>query len=170
MTETMIGLFRFRTEADIAVRDLGRMGFPDSAIRVIGPGCPAAGPLAAGLIRMGFERRTSEFFAESVRRGSVLVGVKTEGRRLGQAAGVLERRNASTIRRAPVSRAAANPAKPFEPGTVELTETAHRAVVSKAPRVVEEIVVHKDVTEREHTVRDDVKRTHVEIERDGPES
>jgi len=38
-------------------------------------------------------------------------------------------------------------------------------VVSKQPRVVEEVVIRKDVQERTETVRDKVRRSDVEVER-----
>jgi uncharacterized protein (TIGR02271 family) len=53
--------------------------------------------------------------------------------------------------------------------TIELTETAEEAVVSKRARVVEEVVVHKDVEERTETVRDTVRHTDVDIDRDAGE-
>jgi stress response protein YsnF len=37
-------------------------------------------------------------------------------------------------------------------------------VVSKTAHVAEEVVVHKDVTERTETVRDDVRREEVEVQ------
>lgn len=49
-------------------------------------------------------------------------------------------------------------------GTIELTETAEEAVVSKQARVVGEVVVSKDTTERQETVRDTVRRTDVDVE------
>ncbi len=49
-------------------------------------------------------------------------------------------------------------------GTIELTETSEEAVVSKQARVVEEVVVGKDVQERTETVRDTVRRTDVDVE------
>ncbi|MBA2646370.1 MAG: DUF2382 domain-containing protein [Pyrinomonadaceae bacterium] len=49
-------------------------------------------------------------------------------------------------------------------GTIELTETSEEAVVSKQARVVEEVVVGKDVQERTETVRDAVRRTDVDVE------
>jgi uncharacterized protein (TIGR02271 family) len=57
----------------------------------------------------------------------------------------------------------------FKEGTVELTETAEEAVVSKQARVVEEVVVGKDVTERTETVRDNLRRKDVEVEEIAPE-
>ncbi len=48
--------------------------------------------------------------------------------------------------------------------TFELTETSQEAIVSKRARVVEEVVVGKDVTERTETVNDTIRRTDVEVE------
>jgi uncharacterized protein (TIGR02271 family) len=52
----------------------------------------------------------------------------------------------------------------FKQGTVELTETAEEAVVSKQARVVEEVTVGKDVSERTQKVSDTLRRTEVEVE------
>jgi uncharacterized protein (TIGR02271 family) len=51
--------------------------------------------------------------------------------------------------------------------TVEVTETDEEAVVRKQARVVEEVVVHKDMQEQTETVRDTVRRTEVEVEEIG---
>ncbi|AKJ27471.1 YsnF/AvaK domain-containing protein [Caldimonas brevitalea] len=51
--------------------------------------------------------------------------------------------------------------------TLEVRETAEKAVVSKSARVVEEVVVGKDVTHQQEVVRDNLKRTEVEVERLG---
>jgi uncharacterized protein (TIGR02271 family) len=48
--------------------------------------------------------------------------------------------------------------------TVEVTETDEEAVIAKQARVVEEVVVRKDVQEQTETVRDTVRRTEVEVE------
>jgi len=52
----------------------------------------------------------------------------------------------------------------FREGTIELTETREEPVVSKEARVVEEVVVSKDVNQRTETVRDSVRRTDVRVE------
>jgi uncharacterized protein (TIGR02271 family) len=52
----------------------------------------------------------------------------------------------------------------FKEGTVELTESAEEAVVAKQARVVEEVTVGKDVTERTEKVRDTLRHTEVEVE------
>lgn len=52
--------------------------------------------------------------------------------------------------------------------TVELRETAEEAVVAKDARVVEEVVVRKEVGERVETIDDTVRHTEVEVERLDP--
>jgi uncharacterized protein (TIGR02271 family) len=52
----------------------------------------------------------------------------------------------------------------FKEGEIEITESAERAVVGKEARVVEEISLGKEVTEREETIRDTVRKTEVDIE------
>ena len=52
----------------------------------------------------------------------------------------------------------------FREGVIELTETAEEAVVSKQARVVEEVTINKNATDRTETVRDTVRRQDVEIE------
>ena len=54
-------------------------------------------------------------------------------------------------------------------GTLEVTETDEEAVIAKQARVVEEVVVRKDVQEHTETVRDTVRRTEVEVEPVGAE-
>jgi uncharacterized protein (TIGR02271 family) len=74
------------------------------------------------------------------------------------------------VERRPVDRpATAAELKTTAGETIELTETAEEAVVSKRARVVEEVVVHKDVEEHTETVRDTVRRTDVDIDRDAGE-
>jgi uncharacterized protein (TIGR02271 family) len=51
--------------------------------------------------------------------------------------------------------------------TIEVTETDEEAVARKQARVVEEVVVRKDVQEQAETVRDTVRRTEVEVEEIG---
>ncbi len=58
----------------------------------------------------------------------------------------------------------------FKEGIIELTETAEEAVVSKQARVVEEVVIGKDVSERQQTIQDTVRRTDVEVEQLGTDT
>lgn len=58
----------------------------------------------------------------------------------------------------------ANAADAFKEGTFEVTTQAEVPVVSKQARVVEEVVIDKEVADRTETIRDTVKRTDVEID------
>lgn len=51
----------------------------------------------------------------------------------------------------------------FTDKTVEMTESAEEAVVAKTARVVEEVGLRKEATDRTETVRDTVRREDVEI-------
>jgi stress response protein YsnF len=64
-------------------------------------------------------------------------------------------------RRRPVDSAATGDA--FEERTVEVRETEEVPVVEKTARVVEEVTVRKEETERTETVRDTVRRDEVEV-------
>jgi len=61
----------------------------------------------------------------------------------------------------PVTAADANL---FQERVIEATATSEEAVVGKEARVVEEIGIHKDVSDRTETVRDTVRRTEVEVD------
>lgn len=50
---------------------------------------------------------------------------------------------------------------------IEVTESAEEPVIGKRARVVEEVVVGKETTQRQETVRDTVRRTDVEVENVG---
>ena len=69
---------------------------------------------------------------------------------------ILERRPVSDGR--PVTDAS------FSEKVIEMTETAEEAVVSKTARVVEEVGLRKEATDRVETVRDTVRKEEVDIE------
>jgi len=69
------------------------------------------------------------------------------------------------VNRHPVNRAVTDAdLSGFKEGDIEITERAEQAVVSKQARVVEEVEVGKQVSEREQVVSDTVRRTDVEVE------
>ena len=69
------------------------------------------------------------------------------------------------VNRHPVNRAVTDAdLNNFKEGDIELTERAEQAVVGKQARVVEEVEIGKNVTEREETVRDTVRKTDVEVQ------
>jgi len=51
----------------------------------------------------------------------------------------------------------------FEGGVNEVTETAEVPVVAEVARVVEEVVIGKDLQERTETVRDTVRRADIDV-------
>lgn len=58
----------------------------------------------------------------------------------------------------------------FKEGSVEIREMAEEAVVSKTARVTGEVEIGKTATEREETIHDSVRKTHVDVEQLGAES
>ena len=73
-----------------------------------------------------------------------------------------------SVERRPVDQpvSAAN-MEAFQEQTIELREAAEEAVVEKTARVVEEVVVGKQVTERQQDIHDTVRHTDVQVEQLG---
>ncbi len=72
------------------------------------------------------------------------------------------------VNRRPVDRAVTDAdMSSFKEGDIEITERSEQAVVSKQARVVEEVEVGKQVSEREQVVSDTVRRTDVDVEEIG---
>jgi uncharacterized protein (TIGR02271 family) len=74
---------------------------------------------------------------------------------------VLHGQRVTIERRRPVETAV--PGHAFEERTVEVRETEEAPVVEKTARVVEEVAIRKEETERTEKVRDNVRREEVEI-------
>ncbi|CAA9386816.1 MAG: hypothetical protein AVDCRST_MAG74-841 [uncultured Pyrinomonadaceae bacterium] len=72
------------------------------------------------------------------------------------------------VNRHPVDRAVTDAdMASFKEGDIEITERSEQAVVSKQARVVEEVEIGKQVSEREQVVTDTVRRTDVDVEEIG---
>ncbi len=69
-----------------------------------------------------------------------------------------------TLERHPVTDGRPVTNADFTDKTIELTETAEEAVVSKTARVVEEVSLGKTATDRTETIRDTIRKEEVEIE------
>lgn len=70
-----------------------------------------------------------------------------------------------TVERRPVDREVRpEDMRAFENASIEMREHAEEAVVEKRARVVEEVVVGKEATERTEQINDTVRRTDVRIE------
>lgn len=63
-----------------------------------------------------------------------------------------------------------NDARGFEEKEIELTERAEVPVINKEARVVEEIKLSKEVTERNETINDTVRNTEIDIDKTGEEN
>jgi hypothetical protein len=70
-----------------------------------------------------------------------------------------------TVERRPANRLVENAPGAFKEGTIEITETSEIPIAEKQVRVIEEVVIGKEITEREETVRDTVKRREVEVDK-----
>ncbi len=68
------------------------------------------------------------------------------------------------VDRRPVNREATEADFNTNPGVVELTATGEEAVIGKRSRVVEEVLVGKEASERSEQINDTVRRTDVEVE------
>ncbi|MFC5478475.1 YsnF/AvaK domain-containing protein [Massilia suwonensis] len=55
----------------------------------------------------------------------------------------------------------------FKEQSIEMRETAEEAVVEKSARVVEEVMINKEVTQRDQQIKDTVRHTEVEVEQLG---
>lgn len=70
-----------------------------------------------------------------------------------------------TVERRAVDRVVGNGDMPsLHDGTIEVRSTAEEVVVDKQTRIVEEVVIRKDIEEHTETVTDTVRRTAVEVE------
>ncbi len=73
-----------------------------------------------------------------------------------------------SVQRTPVNQPASSAdIDAFKEGTIDVRETAEEPVVAKTARVVEEVSIGKEVTERTETISDTVRRTDVEVEQLG---
>lgn len=70
------------------------------------------------------------------------------------------------VERRPASGTATAEGNPLEERTIEMRETAEEPVIQKDTRVKEEVVVRKHAEEREQPVKDTVRRTQVDVEKD----
>jgi len=74
------------------------------------------------------------------------------------------------VERRPVDRPlGADADRAFQERSIEVTERSEQPVVSKTARVVEEVVVGKQVEQHTQTVRDSERRTDVEVEKLNPD-
>lgn len=98
-----------------------------------------------------------------VQRGAVRVHSYVEERPVEEVVRLREER--LNVERRPADRAVSrSEVRPFEERSIEVTAEGEEAVVEKRARVVEEVVVNKELEQREQTVRDTVRRKDVEVQ------
>lgn len=98
-----------------------------------------------------------------VQRGGVRVFNRITEKPVEESVQLREER--ATVERRSVDRPATEAdLAAFQEGTIEVRETTEEPVVEKTARVVEEVLVGKEATERTETIRDTVRRTEVDVE------
>ncbi|MES2830626.1 MAG: YsnF/AvaK domain-containing protein [Pseudomonadota bacterium] len=101
-----------------------------------------------------------------VQRGGIRVVQRVIERPVEETIGLREEH--VTIERHPVNAPAnARQLEGFKEESFELREMAEEAVVSKTARVVEEVIIGKNVSETQKTISDTVRHTDVEVEQLG---
>ena len=101
---------------------------------------------------------------QEVERGTVRIYSRVTAQPVEEAVRLREER--ITVERRPADRpATAADIAAAAQEVIELTETVEEPVVSKRARVVEEVVVQKEVTEHTETVRGTARHTEVEVQR-----
>ncbi|WP_157991705.1 YsnF/AvaK domain-containing protein [Caldimonas tepidiphila] len=73
----------------------------------------------------------------------------------------------AVVERRPVDRPLSNADDAFQDRTIEVRESAEKAVVSKTARVVEEVRVGKEVQHQTQEIKDTVRHTEVDVQRMG---
>jgi uncharacterized protein (TIGR02271 family) len=97
-----------------------------------------------------------------VQRGGIRVISRTSERPVE--ATVELREEHATVERRPADRAATDADQPFKEQSFEVRGTAEEAVVAKTARVVEDVVIGKESSAREETIKDTVRKTDVEVD------
>jgi uncharacterized protein (TIGR02271 family) len=102
-----------------------------------------------------------------VQTGGARVHTKIEERPVEEQVNLREEH--VNVERRPVDRPVSDANAAFQERSFEVTEMAEEPVVRKQARVIEEVVISKDVRERTETVHDTVRRQDVHVHEQGAE-
>ncbi len=103
-----------------------------------------------------------------VELGKVRINTRVVSKEVGEDVSLSEE-HVSVDRRAVNERISADDADTlFKDGTIEMTETGERPIVTKEAVVTGEVVVGKDVDTRKERVTGTVRHTEVDVDRDAP--
>jgi uncharacterized protein (TIGR02271 family) len=105
-------------------------------------------------------REELEIGKEEVERGGIRLRSRVVERQVEETVNLREEN--VNVQRTPVDRPASE--ADLREDTIEMHERDEVPVVSKEARVVEEITLNKEVTERDETIRDTVRDTEVDID------
>jgi len=97
-----------------------------------------------------------------VQRGGVRIHSYVEERPVEEVVRLREER--INVQRVPVNRPAVAGDLPFQERTIDVMAMGEEPIVEKRARVVEEVVVGKDVEQRDQTIKETVRRRDVQIE------
>ena len=104
-----------------------------------------------------------------VQRGGVRVFSRVVETPVNESIGLREE-HVNVQRRAVDEPLSTTDATAFKEQSIEMRETAEEAVVEKSARVVEEVTINKEVSQRQQQINDTVRHTEVEIEQLGGNS
>ena len=139
----------------------------DTALEAVAPVALAAAPIAQATETVGeavipVVEESLVVGKRTVERGGVRVVRRMVETPVQEDVNLHEER--VVVERHAVDRPASGAELDAQGRVIEMTGTGEEAVVGKAARVVEELVVGKTATEHTETVQDSVRRTEVEIE------
>ncbi len=107
-----------------------------------------------------------EIGKRQVQRGGVRVFTRVKETPVDESVNLREEH--VKVERRPVNETSARAdMNAFKEGSIEMRENAEEAVVGKSARVVEEVVIGKETTERTQDIHDTVRKTDVEVEQLG---
>jgi hypothetical protein len=155
---------------------------------LVGAGVGAvAGGLIGMLVDLGIAEEHANVYAEGLRRGGTLLVARTEDKRVGQAADIMNRfgpvdldkkaawwheeivgenQDKIPVERPPLDEVLGSQEnQAFREWSVEYLEVHEQPVVDKDVQVAEEVRVYKEVNERSETVRDTVRHQKVDTRR-----
>jgi uncharacterized protein (TIGR02271 family) len=149
-------------------RHQGNWGEAKDAVRYAWDTIHGRDQAAVGDVRIPVIEEDLQVGTRQVQRGGVRLYTRVTERPVEET--VRLRDETVHVERRPVDRPASEAdLAAVKEGTIEVTETDEEPVVRKQARVVEEVVVRKDVQEQTETVQDRVRRTEVDVEPRGAE-
>ena len=138
----------------------------DSAARAAGK---STGGTLEGTTRLPVVEEEMQVGKRVVQRGGVRIYQRMTERPVEETVRLREEK--VQVERHPVNKEASQAdLAAFKEGSMELRESSEEPIVSKTARVVEEVVVGKQVRERDEKVQGNVRRTDVEVENLGADA